>query len=210
MKRLFCGVIMLITVLTIFPNVSNAKDYLLGPRDVLSISVWGHEDLTVKESAIREDGKISLPITGELLVAGLSVSQLTEIISNSLRDYINNPMVIVNILKYHTTRIYVLGEVVKPGVYELEKQHNVLDAISAAGGYTKDASKKRIFVISQGDTGKPKEIDLLNLIKKGDMTQNISLTDGDLVFLADNHRIDILRDIVPIISATYDIQHFND
>ena len=136
---------------------------------------------------------------------------LTEVFGEEfVSKYINNPQVTVNILKYHTTRIYVLGEVNRPGVYEFEKQHNVIDAITAAAGYTKEAAKKKVFIISQGATEKPREINLLNLLKKGDMTQNVSLQDGDVVYLADNHRIDFGRDILPFIGAWYSIKKMDD
>lgn len=186
------------------------EEYRLSPHDILTISVWGVEELQVKELVVRDDGKIAFPLAGELQVTGLSSGELTQVIAQSLNGYINNPQVTVNILKYHTTRIYVVGEVNKPGLYELEKQHNLIDAITAAAGYTKDAAKKKVFIISQGATTTPRKVNLFNLLTKGDMTQNVSLQDGDVVYLTENHRIDFGRDILPFIGAWYDIKRVDD
>ena len=189
---------------------ATGDDYRLSPNDVLTIGVWGFEELQVKELVIREDGKIGVPLAGEMQAGGLSVAQLTDTIIQGLKPYINNPKVTVNIFKYHTTRVYVLGEVVKPGLYDLDKQHNLIDAVSAAGGSTKDASKKKVFVISKDSKSKPQEADLLRLLRMGDMKQNLKLNDGDVVYLAENHRIDFARDILPLITAIYDMKHFNN
>lgn len=211
MKRL---VIVLFTVVFVWnagiDRVQASDEYQLRPGDVLTIGVWGFEELQVNELAIRDDGKISFPLTGELKVAGLSAGELTKVIAQSLDGYINHPNVTVNIIKYHTTRVYAVGEVNRPGLYDLVKQHNLIDAITAAGGYTKDAAKKKVFVISQGSTTTPRQVNLLNLLKKGDMTQNISLQDGDVVYLTENNRIDFGRDVLPFIAAWYDIKRVND
>lgn len=182
-------------------TVEASEDYHLCPRDVLAISVWGIDELNITELAIRDDGKIAFPLAGEIQVAGLSPGELMQVITKALDGYINNPKVTVNVIRYHTTRIYVMGEVAKPGLYELEKQHNLLDAIAIAGGYTKDTAKKKIFIISHDGNSTPIQVNLLQLLEKGDMTQNVSLKNGDVVYMTNNHRIDIARDILPYIAA---------
>lgn len=182
--------------------------YRLSPGDVLAIGVWGVEELKITELVVRDDGKIAFPLAGEVQVAGLSPKEVTQGLEQALEGYICNPKVTVNILKYHTTRIYVMGEIARPGLYELEKQHNLMDAISAAGGYTKDTAKKKVFIISQ-DGSAPLEANLMKLLQKGDMTQNVSLKYGDVVYLTDNHRIDFTRDILPFITGTYYIKNFD-
>ena len=184
------------------------EDYHLCPRDILSISVWGVEDLKVEGLEVRDDGKLAFPIVGEMQVTGLSPRELMQTISGALNGYVNNPKVTVNVVKYHTTRIYVVGEVAKPGLYELEKQHNLMDGITIAGGYTQDAAKKKVIIISQGGTSKPLEVNLLEMLKKGDMSKNISLKDGDTVYLTSNGRIDIGRDIMPIIGFWSVLRNF--
>ena len=200
MKRVFIVLFSVLIMLNSGFDIAKAsEEYRLSPRDVLAISVWGIEDLKVEGLEVRDDGKIVFPVVGEIQVAGLLPRELMQGIASGLKGYVNNPIVSVNILKYHTTRIYVVGEVFKPGLYELDKQHRLMDAITMAGGYTKDAAKKKVLIMSQNGTSKPLEVNLLNLLRKGDMTQNITLNDEDIVYLTGNGRIDLGRDVMPVI-----------
>jgi len=204
-RRIF-GLIILAMVTIIFSSFpALAQNYQLGPGDVLEISVWGYEDLQVKEIAVRPDGMIAFPLVGEVQAAGLTPGELNQTITRLLSKYVKNPTVTVNIMKFRTTRVYVLGEVTKPGMYELEKQHNLLDAVGIAGSYTKYTAKKKVFVISKNQTEKPRQANLLRLMEKGDMSQNYELADGDVVYLTTNNRIDFARDILPWISAMYQV-----
>jgi len=190
-------------------NVAGAEEYRLGAGDVLTVGVWGYEDLQVKELAVRPDGKVAFPIAGEMQVAGISTGNLTDLLTKRLSRYINDPTVTVNITRFRTTRIYVLGEVLKPGLYEMEKQHNLLDAIGIAGGYTKNAAKKQILILRKDQMDNPLKVNLLNLLKKGDMSQNYALSEGDVVYLSDNGKINFATDILPWISATYEVVRMN-
>ncbi len=184
-------------------NITGAEDYRLGPGDVLEIKVCGYDELQVKDLIIRPDGKIAFPLAGEVSANGLSSRELTDVITAKISKYTNDPQVTVNITKFRTTRVYVLGEVVKPGLYELEKQHTMLDAIGIAGGYTKDAAKKKIFILRKDHYNQPLVANLVKLLRQGDMTQNYVLNDGDTVYLASNGRIDFARDILPFVTGVY-------
>lgn len=200
MKRILIVFFVSFFILNVGIDIAKAgEEYRLSSGDVLGISVWGVPELKLEGMAVREDGKIAFPLVGEIQVVGLLPGELMQVIANGLHGYVNNPNVTVNILKYHTTRIYVVGEVARPGLYDLEKQHHLMDAVTIAGGYTKDAAKKKVMIISQGGISNPVHVNLLELLKKGDMSQNISLKDGDIVYLTDNHRIDLGRDVLPII-----------
>lgn len=196
--------LMLVTISIVF-----AEDYRLGPGDVLNISVWGYQDLQIMGIEIRPDGKVAFPLVGDIQADGLSPAMLAESLRVGLNDYVKNPKVTVNVQMFRTTRVYVLGEVVKPGLYELAKRHNVLDAIGIAGGYTKYAAKKEVFVIRRDQTGPPLKVNLLNLVKKGDITQNYVLGDGDVVYLTDNGKINFATDILPWITAGYYMDRTN-
>lgn len=187
-----------------------AQDYRLGAGDVLNIGVWGHEELQVEALAVRPDGKIAFPLVGEVTVSGKSAAELTTILTNELGKYVKDPKVTVNVQKFRTTRVYVLGQVTKPGLYEIERQHNLLDAIGLAGGYTKDAAKKKVHIIRKDNTGAPIKANLVNLLSKGDMTQNYTLNDGDVVFLSDNNRLDFAKEILPWISAAYQVSEIQN
>ena len=203
----------IVLVLLIMLSVLNsawAEDYLLGAGDVLDINVLGFDELQVNNLIIRNDGKIAYPLIGEVLASGLSPGELTNVITKGISHYTKEPKVTVNVTKFRTTRIYVLGEVVRPGMYELEKRHSLLDAIGAAGGYTKDALKKKVYILRKDCNNQPLEINLLKLLRQGDMSQNCVLNDGDVVYLAHSGRIDLSRDILPFFSIAYQIKEFND
>jgi polysaccharide export outer membrane protein len=187
-----------------------AEEYRFAPGDILSIGVYGYEELQVKELVIRPDGKLAFPLVGECEAKGLTVGELTKNLTVRLSEFIRDPQVTVNVDKFHTTRIYVLGEVNKPGMYEIEKQHNVLDAIGAAGGYTQKAAKKRVFVIKQSQPDRPVVINLFNLLQRADVSQNIALTDGDIVYLTRNRKIIFSKDILPFITAMYQVKDMNN
>jgi len=194
-------------------HAAQAEEYRLGPGDVVSINVWGMDvvqgqvvtktDNQTTGYLVSPDGKISFPMIGEITASGLTTSQLTNTITKALKEYLNDPKVSINIVKLRTTRVYVLGEVNKPGMYELEKLHNVLDAIGIAGGYTKYAAKKSVFILRGGRPEKPIKVNLLKLLKEGDMSQNYALNDGDVVYLNDSGKLDFTRDILPVLTGGY-------
>ena len=208
-------IISLLTGLLMVSSLAFAGEYIMCPGDQLDIVVIGNEDINTTAPAgnkyiVRPDGKLSFPLVGETDTTGLTVSQFTNMLQDKLAEYLVKPQVTVNISQLGTTRVYVLGEVKKPGLYELVKSHNVLDAIGIAEGYTKDAAKKKVFLIHKDHKGEPVTINLNDLLKKGDTSQNYSLAEGDLLYLTSNGRIDFSRDILPLISVSYminDIQN---
>lgn len=183
-------------------------EYCLSAGDIISVDVWGYDELKMKELRIRPDGFIAVPLVGSICAAGQSSEQLTTRISESLKRYLKNPLVTINIVRYHATRVYVLGEVNKPGLYEIEKQHNVLDALGLASGYTKYAAKKKILLIRKGLSKQEDvvNVDLLALLTKGDMKQNYELNDGDVLFVNSNGKISFNEDILPWITGAFEIK----
>jgi polysaccharide export outer membrane protein len=208
-KRVIMMLILAIFIVNTAVSVAWAEEYRLGPGDVLTIGVWGYEDLQVKEVAVRPDGKLAFPLVGEVQAAGISTGQLTDVLTKGLSDYVKDPKVSINIFKLRTTRVYVLGEVAKPGMYELEKQHNLLDALGAAGSYTQNAAKRKVYIIHKDQTSSPIKVNLMNIWEKGDMSQNHALADGDVVYLSGNGKVSFASDILPWISATYQVTRMN-
>ena len=208
-------IISLLTGLLMVSSLAFAGEYIMCPGDQLDIVVIGNEDINTTAPAenkyiVRPDGKLSFPLVGEIDTTGLTVSQFTNMLQDKLAEYLVKPQVTVNISQLGTTRVYVLGEVKKPGLYELVKSHNVLDAIGIAEGYTKDAAKKKVFLIHKDHKGEPIKINLNDLLKKGDTSQNYYLVEGDLLYLTDNGRIDFTRDILPLISVAYMVNDIQD
>lgn len=189
---------------------SLAAEYTLRPGDQLSIVVTQQEDISTSISngaitpyQIRPDGRVSVPLVGEIDANGMTVSQFTDTLRTGLSRYIVDPDVSVNIIKLGGVRVYVFGEVNKPGVYELTKSHRVIDAIGAANGFNWDTAKKKIFLIHQDNPEKAIPINLNHILQTGDMAENYELREGDILYLTKNSRISFARDIAPIFSSAY-------
>jgi polysaccharide export outer membrane protein len=157
-------------------------EYTLADSDVLQILVWQNPDLT-QEVIVRPDGKISCALIGEVAVGGITISALTNILTERYSEYIRNPKVSVSIKKIGGQKVIVLGEVLVPGVYSLTGSRNVLDAIGLAQGFTKDAVASSVVVI-HGGLSNPQAV-RVNLTKalRGDIRQNLILQPEDIVFV---------------------------
>jgi polysaccharide export outer membrane protein len=120
-------------------------NYVIGAQDVLDISVWKEPDVS-RVVPVRPDGKISLPLLNDVQAAGLTPSQLAAQITDSLKKYVTTPQVTVIVTTINSQRVYILGEVTRPGAYPILPGMSVLQALSSAGGFTQYARVKSIFV----------------------------------------------------------------
>ncbi|MBQ9256351.1 MAG: polysaccharide biosynthesis/export family protein [Acidaminococcaceae bacterium] len=185
-----------------FSGAAAAEDYIMSPGDQLQIYVLGPPDISSTRAnndsayTVRPDGKLNFPLVGEIDVNGMTVFEFTQLLTKELSEYIINPNITVNVAKLGTTRVFVMGEVNRQGMYELTKSHRVLDALGAAGGFTQKAAKKDVYLVR--NAGKPEEIvqklNINNFLRKGDVTQNLVLHEGDCLYLTSNHKI-TLQDI---------------
>lgn len=182
-------------------NVAAAEEYIMTPGDQLQIYVLGHPDISSTRAnsdssyTVRPDGKLNFPLVGEIDINGLTVYEFTNLLTKELSEYIINPKITVNVAKLGTTRVFVMGEVSKQGMYELSKSHRVMDALGAAGGFTQKAAKKSIFLVRNRGTAEEnvQKLNMLNYMKKGDMSQNVVLQEGDCLFLTSNHKFTLLN-----------------
>ena len=209
------SILALAAVTALWTGTACAEEYYMRPGDELNIVVTQQQDLgnsSTNQSpfVVRPDGNVSFPLVGEIHAEGMTVSQFTDVLQQGLARYIVDPDVSVNISKLGRVRVYVFGEVKKPGAVELEKGHTVIDAIGAAEGFTRDTAKKKIFLIHQDQPKSLIPINLNNMLKTGDMSQNVTLREGDILYLTKNHRIDFARDIAPIFSSIYMITEAKD
>lgn len=127
-------------------NSADKSQFLLGPEDVLEIGVWRSDELTQKEVVVRPDGKIGMPLIGDVEVSGRTASDLATQIAGMLKTYKDNPSVSVKVREVNSYYVYVLGDVVKPGKYQLKSHATVLQAIAMAGGFTPYAAKNNMQV----------------------------------------------------------------
>ena len=131
---------------------SSSNEFLLGPEDVLEVVVWRNQDLS-RQVIVRPDGMISMPVIGDVQAAGLTPDQLAEKITKRLKEYKENPTVSVSVKEVNSYNVFVLGEVMKPGKYQLKSYTTVLQAISLAGGFTPYASKNKLQVVRHVSNG---------------------------------------------------------
>ncbi len=120
-------------------------NYVIGDQDVLDISVWKEPEVS-RVVPVRPDGKISLPLLNDVQAAGLTPAQLAAEITESLKKYVTSPQVTVIVTTINSQRVYILGEVTRPGAFPLIPGMSVLQALSSAGGFTQFAKVKSIFV----------------------------------------------------------------
>jgi len=162
------------------------SEFLLGPEDVLEIAVWKNPDLT-KTVIIRPDGLISMPIIGDFQAAGLSANELAQRIADRLRQFVQNPAVSVNVKELNSYSVFVVGEVIKPGKFQLKSYVTVLQAISMAGGFTEYAKKNRLQVVRLKANGDRKvrethiPVQYEELVAGTSESGNIILISGDTV-----------------------------
>lgn len=156
--------------------------YLIGDDDVLEINVWKEPDLT-KSIPVRSDGKISLPLVGEVQAAGRTPVQLEEDITGRLRNFITEPAVTVMVEKINSLKYNVMGEVTRPGSYSLSTSTTVVDAIATAGGFRDFAKKKSIYVLHANADGSESKIkfNYSEFVKGKDPKTNVRLQPGDTV-----------------------------
>jgi polysaccharide export outer membrane protein len=119
---------------------------MIGPADMLNISVWKENELSVTVP-VRPDGKISVPLLGDVQAAGLSPMQLAGSVTNMLRKYVTDPQVTVIVTGMNSQRVFVLGQVGRPGSIALQPNMTILQAISSAGGLGQFANLKGIFLL---------------------------------------------------------------
>lgn len=165
-------------------TVTGPADYIIGAEDVLDISVWKNADLS-RVVNVRPDGKISLPLIGDVQAAGLTPNQLRDKIVGRLKEYQETAVASVIVQTVNSYRIFMVGEVRTPGVYQLKSRTTILQAIAVAGGLTQFASKNKIVLIRKTIDGVSEEkISIrFNDLVYADEDKNLILKAGDTIFV---------------------------
>ena len=162
----------------IFPT---EMQYRIGVEDVLLVSVWRDADLT-REVPVRPDGKISLPLIQDIVAAGKTPADLGQEIQTRLKEYMSNPAVTVIVKEINSIKIYLLGEVARPGPVMPKTQIRLLQAISMAGGLTPFGGKKNIVVFRKTSAGeKVIEVSYQNIVSGKKPDDDLILESGDTV-----------------------------
>jgi polysaccharide export outer membrane protein len=168
------------------PAAPSGPDYIIGPEDVLDIQVWGSNELN-QTVFVRPDGRLSLPLVGEIAVAGKTVQQLQDHLLAVYEKTVKGAVVTVIVKEIRSRPVYFIGGFAKPGVMQLTSDVTLLQAISLVGGVVPEADGEKGFLLRREQKI---PIDFTRLSQRGDLSQNPKLEPGDSV-------------VVPLAEAVY-------
>ncbi len=166
-------------------NVKRGTDYRISPADLLEVTVYQQLELN-RQVRVSQNGSITFPLVGAVQVGGRSVADAEQLLADRLREYLVSPQVTVFIKEYGNKKVYVLGEVSKPGSYDLptEAHLTVLEAISLAGGFTQIAAADRTRII-RTSAGKSENftIEISAITKRGEKSKDLPLLPNDVIYV---------------------------
>ncbi len=181
-------------------------DYVVGAGDVLNITVWGHPELTIPQGSersaeeagnwVHSDGTIFYPYVGKVEVAGLRVSEIRELITRRLSEYIEDPQVEVTVAAFRSQKVYVTGAVRKPGTFPITNvPTRLLDAVNAAGGVSELANWRDVTLTRDG---REYDLSLRAINELGNPQHNVLLQAGDVVHVArnDDNKVFVLGEVI--------------
>lgn len=157
---------------------STPPGYLIGLADVLRINVWKEPDLTL-DVTVRQDGMITLPLLGDVQAAGRGPSQLAGSLVTELQRFIEHPRVTVSVVQATSARVYVVGQMVRPGEFPLSGRMTVLKALALAGGFKEFAKPESIVIVREDQTVVP--FNYKRIADGKDVSQNVLLAAGDTI-----------------------------
>jgi protein involved in polysaccharide export with SLBB domain len=166
-----------------------ADELTIGPRDILTITVWGQTDLS-HEYVVEPDGYVPFPLVGRVKAAGLTPKELAAQLKEALeKDYLVNPQVIVSIKEHLSKKVtvFITGEVRKPGSYQLDREISVLEGITLAGGFTDKAAPGRTRILRNTPTGQEVlYVDMNDVMKRGQREKAVMLRENDVVVVPES------------------------
>jgi polysaccharide export outer membrane protein len=166
------------------PSTTKPHDasFMIGNDDVLAINVWKEPDIS-RSIPVRSDGKISLPLVGEVQATGQTPLKLEQEIAARLKSYIAEPEVTVIVQQINSQKFNILGQVTRPGSYAIANAATVLDAIAVAGGFRDFAKQKSIYILRQGADGSQTRLrfNYKEVVKGQNPAQNIKLLPRDTI-----------------------------
>ena len=178
--------------------------YRLTKYDVIDIQLIGFsEGAGMSDIMIGPDGYVQLPYAGSVKLAGLTLDEAKTVLSERMGKYLRFPDMSLIMKSYGPRKVYVMGEVKTPGIHQLGVDNlNSYAAISSAGGVTSRGRSTQVQVLRVvGDTMYYRQLNVKNYIKKHDLTQNVVLQDGDIVYVPHSNGIKFKEDILPYINV---------
>jgi polysaccharide biosynthesis/export protein len=155
--------------------------YVIGPEDVLSVIFWRDKDMS-SDVTVRPDGRITLPLINEVQASGMTPEQLRDTLMSAAAKYVEDPNVSVVVKAINSRKVFITGQVAKPGAYTLAAPTTVMQLIAIAGGLHEFADAKNI-IIMRNENGKPMaySFNYKDVLKRKNLKQNIELKPGDTV-----------------------------
>ena len=165
------------------PSSAPPDNYVLVAGDQIEVNVFGEPDLS-RTVTIKPDGIVALPLVNQVKASGKTAAQLQAELTKLYGKYLRAPSVSVIVRQFRMHRVYVMGEVTRPGRYDITDDMNVLDAVTAAGGVTDKANLDSV-QLSRVENGKSKAIPIKmsQVVQGKDPAQNVKLQDGDLLYV---------------------------
>ena len=159
------------------------KNYVIGVEDVLNVVFWRDKDLSA-EVVVRPDGKISLPMLNDVAAVGMTPEELAHNVEQAATKFVRDAGATVIVKEIHSRKVYVIGEVAKPGTFQLGTDMNVLQLIAEAGGFLEDAKKDDVTIVRNGAAGEQRHRFKYNEVIRGINTrQNLRLLPGDTIIV---------------------------
>ena len=185
-------------------RAETAPNYRLFKGDTFNVLVIGFPDgIGVNNITIGTDGYVQLPYVGSVKMEGMTLDEAKEVLMESLGEYLRIPDMSLLITSYGPRKVYVMGNVASPGIHDLSiDRMNAYAALASAGGWTGRARSTRIQVIRvRDDMMYYRTLNMKDYTKKHDLTQNVVLEDGDIVYVPASNGIKIAEDILPYVNA---------
>lgn len=163
-------------------HMDRRSQYVIGPADVIHVNVWKNTDLS-QSVTVDPNGFVSLPLLGDVHVAGMTTDQMAAVLSSRLASYMVNPLITVSVVDIRSRQVYITGEVGKSGAYPLIVPVTILQLIAQAGGLNAYAKRKDIYVL-RTTNGRTEKLPFnYTKVTHGDGRDNILLQPGDTVIV---------------------------
>jgi len=182
-SKLLSRYIWIVLVLGILIIPRAHAGYVIGADDVLYIQLYGDPSMTGLWE-VREDGNIKYPLLGEIKAAGYTLEEFNDNLTSALMKYYKNPQVTVTVESYGSCKVFILGQVYRPGVYYYKREATVLEALLLAGGISESGKKNSVIVVRQLEsTPQIMRVNIESLVEDGMLAFNIPVKPMDIIFV---------------------------
>lgn len=177
----FCVIVLALAMPAV---AAPSKDYVIGPSDVIRVSVYGQQDLTT-EARVSEANRITFPLLGEVEIGGMTPPAAEARIAQALESggFVKQPQVQISVLQFRSQQISILGQVNKPGRYPIETASKLSDMLAQAGGINAAGSDAIVFIATRDGKTQQREIDTVSMLREGRLSLDMDVANGDIIYV---------------------------